>query len=288
MVVVFQEDDALEGGLAGQRVVMAGGVGQIGNLSPVHHFIGVEHPQPEASREKPADRRVDGGFRDHPTFHGLPQGGIGDSAVDIGTRFHGDRRGLGRIFGVVLEGIEVADGPAVGDDISLEAPLFPEDIVEIGVGAGGVVTELVVGAHHRPDLSIHDQLPESREVGFEEVAVANVDIKGMADRLGARVDGKVFGGGHCFQVIGIVALKASDELNPHLAGEVGIFAVGLMAPAPARITEDVDIGGPEGKPLVDAPFTAAEHLVVFGAGFVGDGRSHPEHQLPVPRAGDGD
>ena len=42
------------------------------------------------------------------------------------------------------------------------------------------------------------------------------------------------------------------KATAHLAGQERIFAIGLLAAAPARIAEDVDVGRPEIQPLGDA------------------------------------
>ena len=98
----------------------------------------------------------------------------------------------------------------------------------------------------------------------------------------------MFGGGHGLQILRVVALQALDELDGHAAGQVGIFAVGLHAAAPARIAEQVDVGGPEGESLVDVALAAADELVILGARLVGDGGGHAEDQVGVPGGGQAD
>ena len=62
----------------------------------------------------------------------------------------------------------------------------------------------------------------------------------------------MFGGGDHLEVMRIVALHALDERHRHAAGEERIFAVGLLAAAPARIAKDVDVGRPEGQAEIAA------------------------------------
>ena len=46
-------------------------------------------------------------------------------------------------------------------------------------------------------------------------------------------------------VLRVVALHARDIRYAHAAGEEGIFAVGFLSTAPARVTEDVQVRRPE-------------------------------------------
>ncbi len=100
--------------------------------------------------------------------------------------------------------------------------------------------------------------------------------------LGAAVDGEVLGRGDQLQVARVVALQALDERDAHAGGQVWVFAVGFLAATPARVAEDVDVGRPEGEPLVDAALALAQGLVVLGARFVGDRRGDLRHEIEVP------
>ena len=84
---------------------------------------------------------------------------------------------------------------------------------------------------------------------------------------GPLVHGEVLAGGDGAQVVQVVALHAVNEGHAQPAGEERIFAVGLLAAAPAGIAKDVDVGRPEGEAVKDAVVAFALRLVVFGAGF---------------------
>ena len=51
-----------------------------------------------------------------------------------------------------------------------------------------------------------------------------------------------------------------------------VFAVGLLAAAPARVAEDVDVRRPERQATKDAALAAPQELMVLGAPFVADRR----------------
>ena len=159
---------------------------------------------------------------------------------------------------------------------------------QIGAGAGGDAIHAVVGAHHGIGLAFHDAGAERGQIGLVEVARAGLHVELVARRLGSAVHGVVLGGGDHLEVVRIVALHALDEGHGHAAGEERIFAVGLLAAAPARIAEDVDVGRPEGEAAIAAVIVVADGLVVLGARLGGDGVGDAVHQVGVPGGGEPD
>ncbi len=59
--------------------------------------------------------------------------------------------------------------------------------------------------------------------------------------------------GDDLRALGIGALQAADEGDAHRRGQDGILAIGFLAASPARIAEDVDVGGPAVEPGSDMP-----------------------------------
>ncbi len=66
-------------------------------------------------------------------------------------------------------------------------------------------------------------------------------------------------------VFWIVTLQSSDIGNAHAAGEKRIFAVSFLSAAPARVTEDIQIRGPEIQAAHDARMSFAHILHVLDA-----------------------
>jgi hypothetical protein len=86
------------------------------------------------------------------------------------------------------------------------------------------------------------------------------------------VCGEVLAAGGGLQVRGVdraghaVALHAANEDGGVLAGHRRVLTGGLLAPAPSRVSEDVDVWRPEGEPLgltvvVHRPRLHADHLL---------------------------
>jgi hypothetical protein len=73
-----------------------------------------------------------------------------------------------------------------------------------------------------------------------------------------------------------------------MAGDIRVFAVRFLAAAPAGIAKDVDIGRPEGEPVIAAGVVVGDGVVVFGTSFGGDGISDAMEKVGVPRGGEAD
>ena len=85
-----------------------------------------------------------------------------------------------------------------------------------------------------------------------------------------------------------VPLQAADIGRAQLGGQHRVLAVGLMAAAPAGVAEDVDVGGPEGQPLVDVPVAVGGEGVVLGAALGGGHVAQFLHQLRIEPRRDAD
>src|SRR5215469_17213580 len=120
------------------------------------------------------------------------------------------------------------------------------------VGAGGYAVDGVVGAHDRLHVRVNDGGAEGGKVGLFEIARADINIEAVAQGFGPAVDGVVLAGGDSFGMLGIGTLYTRDECVAHSGGEEWVLAVGLLAAAPARIAEDVDVRRPEGQSVEDA------------------------------------
>src|SRR5205085_6863875 len=66
-------------------------------------------------------------------------------------------------------------------------------------------------------------------------------------------------------------------------GEVRVLAVGLLAAAPARVAEDVDVRRPEGEALVARALAPPRELVVLGPRLVADRGRDVAHEGRVER-----
>ena len=93
----------------------------------------------------------------------------------------------------------------------------------------------------------------------------------------------MLGGGIELAIRPLLRLQALHEGDAHARGEERILAIGFLATAPARVTEDVDVGRPEREPLVTLVLAARQEGMVLGARFVADGGGHLGHQRGIER-----
>ena len=80
-------------------------------------------------------------------------------------------------------------------------------------------------------------------------------------------------------------LQAVDDSHAHCLCEPWILAVCLLAASPARVAEYVDIGGPEGQPLIAPDVAAAAETVELGTRLVAHHRERLAHRPVVERGG---
>ena len=195
---------------------------------------------------------------------------VGVAAVQVAAHLEGQGGGLGRGIGDHVAGMEIADGPAVGSHMTFEAPLLTQDIHQQGLGAAGrFAVDAVVRAHECLDIGFLDGSLEGGQVGLPHVLGIGDSVELMTDGFGTGMHRKVLGAGGRLEVLAL-ALQALDEAHAQAGGQVGILAVGLMAAAPAGITEDVDVGAPHGQALVDVAILMGCLAVVLGTGFMAD------------------
>ncbi len=256
-----------------------------GDLRPADHFRRVEQAEAEPRGQQAAQRGVDLRFGDQPLADGRHQGAVFHAAAHVAAGL--DRPGDGLFSGgdFLVVGENVEDRPAVRNDVPLEAPLLAKEVLqEQRAGAAGLAVDAVVSPHDRPDLPLADRRLEVRKIRLVEIAIAGGGVEGVPRRLRAAVDREMLGAGHRLGVLRVVALEAADEGHGHPRSEEGVFAVGLLAAAPARVAEDVDVRRPKRQPRVlgRVAVVGPRVLVVLGPGLGRDRVGHVVHERRVP------
>ena len=208
------------------------------------------------------------GFSNQSTTDGLRNTavGIAVAALYVSTGDGSLGRSVNGIGGRLMGFIEVADGTAVADNQILETPLVTQNLLQQSLTAtAGIVVQALVGTHHLANLGILYQCFKGWHIGFPEVAGRYIgQIGRMAGVLRTAMDGIVLGTSPELAVLGILGtLKATDHLHTHNAGQVGVFTVGLLSPAPSWITENVHIRRPNGEAVELLILAAVQHTLVI-------------------------
>ena len=189
---------------------------------------------------------------------------------------------------------EIVDCPAVAGDQSLEAPLLTQDVVEqTGVSATRFTIETVISAHHLLHIAFLHLCLESWHVGLPQVTLRkHFKVEAVTVVFGTTVHRKVLG--TCEQLtilslaaifdalIALCSLQTTHNGKSHLGGEIGVFTISFLSTPPTRVTEDVDVGCPEGEALIlsDAPVLTG--YVVLGTCFIAGSRKGSFHQCVIP------
>ena len=287
---VLEQYDRLERGLVGKLAVSVAVDDAFRNARIGHHFLRVEHTQLEARRVDARDRAVDVALAEQPAVQRLAQVLEGLAALEVAAALDGKGRALGAIGRDAVRRVQVVERPAVGDDVSPKAPGAAQDVHKQQLaGTTRLAIGAVVSAHDRLNLGLGHQLLEGGQVGRVEIARRDLGVELVALALRPAVDGIVLGARRTLEIARVIALQAAHEGRAHRAGEEGILAPRFLAAAPARVAEDIDIGRPEGEPLVVARLAiAAQRGVILGAPLVADGGGDLLDQRRIPRGGHAD
>src|SRR6266478_8113121 len=138
--------------------------------------------------------------------------GRGKSADKVGSSLEGVRGRFLQRLRIMVAFENVGHRAAIGYYVALEAPIAPKMLIQQRcVRASRLSVQRVVSAHHGLSLSFHDSRSKSGQVCVLHVVTRRLHIDGMPRGLRPTMHRKVFGGGHCLQILGIVALESGNE-----------------------------------------------------------------------------
>ena len=157
--------------------------------------------------------------------------------------------------------VEIPDSPAVGNEISVKAP-FTQLAHKKLACAGAFSVYPVVCAHYAFDLCFLNKGFKCGKIGFLHVLLCSLGVKFMPYGLRTAVNGKMLCAGSGFHDLS-VTLQTSYICLAVFGCKERIFAISLMTSAPSRVSENVDVGSPESKSLVNVPVIVFCVNVVF-------------------------
>src|SRR5262252_1362019 len=164
---------------------------------------------------------------------------------------------------------------AIRNHISFKAPLTAQLVHEQKfVGARWLAVDAVVRAHHGPGFAFGYGSTKRRQIGLHFIVLAYAYVGLMPRGLRAAVYRIVLGRSNGAVVARIVALHTGDKGNAQAPGQKGVFAVGLLAPAPARVTENVAVRSPKIQAFKNVAVACAHRLRVLDARLGADRDGH--------------
>ncbi len=245
-LVVLEQNDRFARRLAGQR----DRIGRLGlGRGGLDVDIGVfEQPGVELELENTAHRLVDLRLANPALADQLGQQRIGlrVGGLEVDGRVERADRRVAEIVEQLVPRHQLADREIVAEHHALEAPFLAQHVVEQpAIGMARDAVDLVVRGHHRHHRQLGHGALERREEDFAQRAFGDGGGADIGAALGLAVPGHVLER-HIDLVLGERqrgALEAADRCEAHLADQIGVLAIGLLDPAPARIARDVDHRG---------------------------------------------
>ena len=163
--------------------------------------------------------------------------------------------------------MEVTDCPAVRSIMTFEFPFSSQDIFhKIFMCTAGFSVCSVIGTHYSFYICFCNQCFKSRKVCFPHILHTYFRIKFMSQRFRATMYCKMFCAGSSFHNRSIT-LKSFYEFHAKSGRQIWILTIGFMPSAPSRISENVYIGGPESKPLINISVFFCRICIVFCSSF---------------------
>src|ERR1019366_7712000 len=149
--------------------------------------------------------------------------------------------------------------------VAVKSPVVAKSVQQKWAGARRQPENRVAGAHDACGFSFCNCCAKRGVVGIREIVRSDFDVEAMADWLRAAMHGKMFWGGNCFQITRIISLQSGHECHADARSEEGIFAIGFLASAPARIAKDIYVGRPERESEVARCIVVSKRVIIFGA-----------------------
>lgn len=138
--------------------------------------------------------------------------------------------------------MEIAYRPAIADDITGKPPLVAKNLLQQILAAGTrLAINRIVSGHNRLSVRFDNTILKRSQISLVKIPFAYLCVKLMPQILRAAVNRKMLRCCYKLEVLRVVALNSLDELYAKSAGQVGVFAISLMASAPTGIAENVNV-----------------------------------------------
>src|SRR5215472_1146022 len=137
-------------------------------------------------------------------------------------------------------------------------------------------------------MAFDNRRAKRRKVGVLLIVLADVNVRKMACRLRAAVDGEMLRRRDDAIVMRMITLHTSNKSHGHARAQEWILAVGLLSAPPAGIAKDVDVRRPKIETLKDVRVTSAFVLSVFDPALDANRRRHLMNARYVERRRESD
>ena len=148
--------------------------------------------------------------------------------------------------------MKILDCPAIGSNMTFKSPFFPQNIRQkTSASTAGFSVCSIISSHDRLYCGFLYTGFKCRQVGLPQILFIHFRIEFMAQAFRSAMYCKMFCTCCNLQIILIMSLKAFNISHTETAGKIRILTEGLMTSPPSRITENIDIGCPEGQALIN-------------------------------------
>ncbi len=197
------------------------------------------------------------------------------AAVQVAAVSDRKRHRLFRTRRNAMSFMKIANRPTIGNYMSLKAPFFPQNILQqCFASAARFSVRTVIRSHDRFHFRFLHTGFKCRKVCLIHILLARLGIELMAQVFRTAMYRKMFRAGRCLHIVLIMSLYSFHEPHAESGCQVRVFPECLMASAPSRVSENIDVGRPERQPFVNIKIFIFLLCVELRPAFRGNGVSY--------------
>jgi hypothetical protein len=102
------------------------------------------------------------------------------AAGEVGATLDGESGRLVERENELMTLIEVTDGPAVGNNVTIKTPFVAEKVEEKLIGTGGFAADRVVGTHDGVGVAFDDCGAKCGSIGVVKIVERDGNVEAMA------------------------------------------------------------------------------------------------------------
>ena len=176
--------------------------------------------------------------------------------------------------------MEVTDCPAVGHKMSLKAPVFPKNFLQLRAAAARFSVCAVICTHDGFHAGFLYKCLKRRKIRLLHILRCRLRIKLVAHCLRSGMYREMLRA--CSRLHRLtVTLQSLHKSDAKAARQIRVLPVRLMAAAPARIPENIYIRRPERQALVNVAVIFSGIGIVFRASLSRNDIRHLFYQIGV-------
>ena len=204
-----------------------------------------------------------------------------ESAVEVASVIYSKCGTFLLVVRYLVVSVEISYSAAVGNNVSLESELIAKNFLKQGrASAANLTVSSVISTHNCRGLCVIYTILERPKVCTVKILLRYNRIKAMTKSLRTAMNGIVLNRGIKLAIFSL-SLKSLYEGYAHSSCKIRVFTVCFVSSSPSGVAEDVNIGRPIGKSLINFSVAELFILVIFSASLIRNNRCNLIHKVGI-------